>query len=849
MTLFGFPWYYYARDTLFNSVMNPYPGPADPLEQSIIENDFTQKLSLLDRNYDYAFISRPNMRPLASHLAENSLMIEVMDYLVEKRRTFIVLEEKGTNSLLNLKYLKSRHAQVTVPYQPLLDLLTANNQKVIESCRRDFQTCLAELVDRNKEVPPEHEENRNRLIEIYRSLGNHLLPKILITKDLLKNLKVRAVFGGMGTAYYAGMNNDYCMVEVSHGYQGAFHSYTPCHVPVRKYYRKTLKIDHNYCLQSSPQREILPQPDLYPDENIFNFGLPGTRQYDFSVEHIDALRDKFGLRGKKVLLINTSGLIDYNLFSRLVDQLLQHFPDLVILLRPHPRYEMPQSHAGYSARVHRVDHEDKQDLFFLADAVIGTRSSMIIEASPFTDNIIVISHNSKFRHSRELLQYKYSQAYAAPITAVEEIVDKLSEYFAKPSRKDFRKQPVDCRDTLSRMLASIDRTIGRNETMNKDFRSPEQQNVEITGNNQDINGEVINFFCGEDINELVSPYSSAVLGRVLSSLAVDHSVEPELNNVPGELSGQERVLLYHFFKYIWKAEKNVLELGPLLGSSTKCMALGMLANSAYKGKTHLYTYDKFDAYYNRERLIEKLAPLFENGVLEPRVKEGIAGGHAFPSFFEIFNAIHCSKPYSAVIKAERRVVPFTKEEDGFLRDQLALSPTLPYDVVFIDGCKSWYSTKAFMRETAKATEVGTYFIFQDYGWYTCFWLPCFVTLFLDHFQLVCNVDTTYIFRLVRPWDRVRLENFPDKPEVLREQDYDVIFNEVIKEAGNRGDIRQIVFGSLQHAAALAYIGNKDRARKIIDTLRDSPYSEKYMKWITNARISPTYTPHNEQIFL
>ena len=63
---------------------------------------------------------------------------------------------------------------------------------------------------------------------------------------------------------------------------------------------------------------------------------------------------------------------------------------------------------------------------------------------------------------------------------------------------------------------------------------------------------------------------------------------------------------------------------------------------------------------------------------------------------------------------------------------------------------------------------GSHFVFQDYGWYTCFWLPVFHAVLEEHFRLVAHVDDTYAFQLVHPLDRETIEErFPDEPTDLR----------------------------------------------------------------------------------
>ncbi len=172
-----------------------------------------------------------------------------------------------------------------------------------------------------------------------------------------------------------------------------------------------------------------------------------------------------------------------------------------------------------------------------------------------------------------------------------------------------------------------------------------------------------------------------------------------------------------------------------------------------------------------------------------------------------------------------------------------LQPGVVFEAVFVDGCKSWYGTKYFMKEIADNMQQGCHFIFQDYGANTCFWIPCFTAMMADFFKLVAHVDSTYTFQLIKPLTSQAIEsNFTDSPEAFGKANFDLIFYELVKSASNRSDIKSVLNYKLQHAASLAYLGHYDIARQKIVELLALPEFRKYRPWILAALEIPTYRP-------
>jgi len=332
-------------------------------------------------------------------------------------------------------------------------------------------------------------------------------------------------------------------------------------------------------------------------------------------------------------------------------------------------------------------------------------------------------------------------------------------------------------------------------------------------------------------------------GAVMPVSVTDAQLVALLDGLPTETTQQERRYLYRFFSTLWEGQGDVVEIGPFLGGTTRAIALGMMDNPRRSQSSKLYTYDRFAAYHTTASLLSLLDPHFRAGQLPPALREQVAREGTFRG---VFDRLHEGHRYSHLIVAEDRVVPDSAE--------LLQSTTNPYRVdaarslgaVFIEGCKSWFGTRYFVLETARHTKPGSYFIFQDYGFYTCFWIPVFVALLGDVLELVSYVDSTYTFQQRAPFDEAAvMRAFPDTPQELGEPALSVVFEQLLEAAKDRGDERGVLSLSLQRAAAMAYIGRLDDARSRIAALAAQPQAEEYRTWIAQAAKTPTYTPNGE----
>ncbi len=335
------------------------------------------------------------------------------------------------------------------------------------------------------------------------------------------------------------------------------------------------------------------------------------------------------------------------------------------------------------------------------------------------------------------------------------------------------------------------------------------------------------------------------LGRSLAMMVGatagdDETLTKYLSQFPTETTLGERKLLFNFFLNFWDGKENVLEVGPFLGGTSRAIAMGMLHSQNREEGKKLYTYDKFRDYYDTERLLKTLAPLFETGVLNDTAFKAIKESN---SFKEVYELLHSNQDYSDLIVAQTGILPDAPEQNVDPEDAFVLPDDRRYSAVFVDGAKSWFGTKRFMALASDHTSPGSYYIFQDYGAYTCFWIPVFLELMKEKFKLVAYVDHTYVYQQLSEISAAEINQvFPDSPLDLTKADFRKIFQNLYQQALENDNTYTLMNYQLQHAAALGYLGHLDEARDKIIGLLTTPHALRYRGWIQQALNAPTYTP-------
>lgn len=324
------------------------------------------------------------------------------------------------------------------------------------------------------------------------------------------------------------------------------------------------------------------------------------------------------------------------------------------------------------------------------------------------------------------------------------------------------------------------------------------------------------------------------------ALAVPTDVGTMLDEIPSETTSGERRLLWHFFASIWDGSGDVVEIGPFLGGTSRAIALGMAANCKTNAG-RLLTFDRFEHYYSPNELKAFVRPLQESGLLSP---DALARIGASSSFLEIYKEIHGAHLYGKRIVPVARPVPDTAEQAQQTGPWFHLPPDTACSAFFVDGCKSWFGTKYFMKACCGIARPGARFLFQDYLQFTCFWLPSFIQRFNECFRLLCYVDQTFVFDLIKPLPPERIEaEYPDKPESWDAKTFETIFAGARLAAEARDHREALVKHAIQYGGALAYIGEKDLARSWFAALMRNPLASEYAAVVQAAAAAPTYRPN------
>jgi hypothetical protein len=351
---------------------------------------------------------------------------------------------------------------------------------------------------------------------------------------------------------------------------------------------------------------------------------------------------------------------------------------------------------------------------------------------------------------------------------------------------------------------------------------------------------------GGSLDELhAGTYGPDLSGRLLGMLLASdlpEALEARLFEIPGATSWNERRFLCRFASRFWDGRGDVFENGPLLGGTTRPLALGMLANPARTPGALLQTFDWFHSALGLDLHPQAFDSMIERGLITRAQK---AEMDATGSFKRLFDSLHSGHDYSPLVRSHVAYLPGSPGDTPATGEPVfEPPPDRRYSLVFVDGCKSWYGTKHWLTQLCPYVESGSHFIFQDYGWYTCFWLPTLIGVLPHHFRLVAHVDDTYAFELRRELDPETVEaSFPDHPSQFGRDAFDELFMLALIDAGERSDAHAMVSLTIQHAGAMAYLGELDEAREHVAALLARPECFPYRRrMIEPALRSPTYTP-------
>lgn len=319
---------------------------------------------------------------------------------------------------------------------------------------------------------------------------------------------------------------------------------------------------------------------------------------------------------------------------------------------------------------------------------------------------------------------------------------------------------------------------------------------------------------------------------------------PSLCEIPSETTLAERTLLYQYFKDTWAGCGTVVEIGPFLGGTTRAIALGMLQNPRLDATARFLTFDRFDDYYEPKRLRKTIEPLVASGSMSAGEADGLC---ATGNYLALFHAIHSRHDYGRLITPLASPMPDLPEEIDGSQALAVLRDDRDLTALFIDGCKSWAGTRYAMEFLLPRTRVGAPVIFQDFGWYTCFWISSFTHALEDVLELQQSVDATYIFTLKTAVSAETIaQRFARTPAEMGANFFRHASLALMRRSLGRRDVRGALIAQLHLVAALATIGRKPEAATILKRIDPRQYPP-YARMISGACQSPTYRPGGRSI--
>lgn len=324
----------------------------------------------------------------------------------------------------------------------------------------------------------------------------------------------------------------------------------------------------------------------------------------------------------------------------------------------------------------------------------------------------------------------------------------------------------------------------------------------------------------------------------------DQQRDAFLSQIPSETTLAERQLLFNLFKNSWSGTGHVVEIGPFLGGTTRAIALGMAHNPRLSAESRLHTFDRFGAYYTPEAKRKIMEPFVRSGVFAAGEMDALCQTEGF---LNLFQAIHAPHDYNRLIEAHSSPMPDFPEEIDTSTALACFDSDHALSALFIDGCKSWASTYYAMKFLLPRTLVGAPIIFQDFGWYTCFWISAVVHALDDVLEWHEHADSTYVFRLKTPISAEEVaRRFAKTPEEMGPAFFQKSSTALFQRSQLHGDRRGALIAQLHHVAALVTIGRKDRAAAVLKNINVREYAN-HLDMIQGCIKSPTYRADGKPI--
>lgn len=447
----GYPWYQSALEILSNQQYSPIPLQQTSRDIRIKrKKDFKNKVRLFNLKYDHVFLLRSHQRRRDKNQYENYLFHDLFLFLKEKKESFLIFEMPSYSDIYDGKYLNSQFADLIIPFEYMnrvMDSFIDNNY--LKQKKQEFSQIIEEMFARYKCADKLYSDCINLLKETYIHLSYNI-PTIVLLQELCKRFDIKAFWGSMMTELLSGLNNNWSVIEIAHGFGADTDIYLKYNSVVQ-YYEKHFNLNNYYLLSLTKRKKHY----RAPEDNIFYYGMPELRYNSISPKQKMNFIEKYQLERKKVFLFTTSG-IDENIKSALINlmrYLQNKIPDCILLLRQHPLFDSPLNPNALD-RVIFVNEENLFLLFSVADVVISSPGSIVEQASVFTNKIIIYRTAAPTYDDKAYAQ-RYPWAKFVNLEDLEVIYKVITDLLSMPSQPMLSPQS-DIKDELNKLYERIE---------------------------------------------------------------------------------------------------------------------------------------------------------------------------------------------------------------------------------------------------------------------------------------------------------------------------------------------------------------------------------------------------------
>jgi hypothetical protein len=245
-------------------------------------------------------------------------------------------------------------------------------------------------------------------------------------------------------------------------------------------------------------------------------------------------------------------------------------------------------------------------------------------------------------------------------------------------------------------------------------------------------------------------------------------------------------------------------------------------------------------------LLNLIKPLIENSTLTKYDADNISSSEG--KFEHLFEKLHSSYEYSKLVRPYNSKLPDTVDQIETSTALNILSDEKEISAIFIDGCKSWASTYYTFKFLLPRIKLGTPIFFQDFGWYTCFWITSLVYSLREYLELKFNIDSTYVFILKKIITQEEFkEKFKTSPSDMGLNYFQDSATYLYKTSIRNNDLRGELIAQLHHIAALITLNKRDLAIDILRNIDVYRYID-FADMMNGCLLSPTYLPGGQQLF-